>query len=120
MIQNDRKLCLLCSISQELYIIYSSFDVHKCKMISPDAFFIFLKFRFSRLLGESKAKKWHKMIKTSVCHAICLRNHSFLQGWNLPPLPEGTSPPLSEANLESYPFFLTAIQIGACKLYETL
>ena len=26
------------------------------------------------------------------------------------------NPPLSEANLKNYPLFLTAIQIGACKL----
>ena len=42
----------------------------------------------------------------------------------LPPPPgfsEGTPPfwvpPLSEANLKSYPLFLRTIQIGACKLY---
>ena len=29
-------------------------------------------------------------------------------------------PPFSEANLKSYPLFLTAIQIGLCKLYKTL
>ena len=43
---------------------------------------------------------------------------SFLQGWNPPPL--FWVPPLSEANLKNYPLFLSAIQIGACKLYETL
>ena len=35
------------------------------------------------------------------------------------PPPSGY-PPLSEANLKSYPLFLRAIQIGACKLQETL
>ena len=42
-----------------------------------------------------------------------------------PPSPPGFSegtppfwvPPLSEANLKSYPLFLRTIQIGACKLY---
>ena len=29
-------------------------------------------------------------------------------------------PSLSEANVKKYPLFLGAIQIGACKLYETL
>ena len=29
-------------------------------------------------------------------------------------------PPLSEANFKNIPLFLRAIQIGACKLYETL
>ena len=33
----------------------------------------------------------------------------------LPP-PFLREPPLSEANLKNYPLFLTAIQIGACKL----
>ena len=45
--------------------------------------------------------------------------HSFLQRWN-PPFSEGTPPfwppPLSEANFKSYPLFLRAMKIGACKL----
>ena len=49
--------------------------------------------------------------------------HSFPQGWNSP-FSEGTPPfwvpPLSEANLKSYPLFLRAIQIGTCKLREAL
>ena len=56
-------------------------------------------------------------------------SHSFLQGWKLPfsegaptPSPHLLSvyPALSEANLKSYTFFLRAIQIGACKMYEAL
>ena len=37
-----------------------------------------------------------------------------------PPPPLFGYPPLSEANFKNYPLFLTAIQIGACKLYEAL
>ena len=42
------------SISQELYIIWSSFVIHKNKMISSNIFFIFPKFWFFGLLGGSK------------------------------------------------------------------
>ena len=34
-VQNDKKLCVLRSISQEPYIILLSFIVQMCKMISP-------------------------------------------------------------------------------------
>ena len=38
-IQNDKKICLSCSIAQEPYIIWLSFMVHMCKMIIfPDSF----------------------------------------------------------------------------------
>ena len=41
-VQNDKKFCLSCSISQEPYIIWLSFMVHMCRTItSPDAFFNF-------------------------------------------------------------------------------
>ena len=39
-VRNDKKLCLLCSISQEPSIIWLSFVVQMCKIIiSPGAFF---------------------------------------------------------------------------------
>ena len=51
MVQNEKKFCLSCSISLESYIIWFSFIVLMCKMIIPRGdFFIFSKFRFSRLL----------------------------------------------------------------------
>ena len=44
-VENDKKICILCSMSQEPYIIWSSFVVHKCKMIiSPQCFFFFFHF----------------------------------------------------------------------------
>ena len=48
-------LCLLRSMSQELYIMWSLFLVHMYKMISPGGFFFFfhfLKFWFFGLLGR--------------------------------------------------------------------
>ena len=54
------------SISQQTYIIWLSFVVHKCKMIIfPGSFFIFSKFWCFGLLGGSKCKKWPKMTKLS-------------------------------------------------------
>ena len=48
MVQNDKKFCLLHSISQEPYIIWLSFMVHMCKMIiSPGVFSFFQNFDFS-------------------------------------------------------------------------
>ena len=45
MSQDDKKLCLSHSISQEAYILWSSFLVSICKMMtSPDIFFVFSKF----------------------------------------------------------------------------
>ena len=75
--QNYKKFCLLHSISQESYIIWSSFVVHKSKMIIPPGvfFLIFQNFDFL-LLGGSKGKKWPIMIKNSVRHALYLRNHT--------------------------------------------
>ena len=71
MTQNDRKLCLSSYITQEAYIVCSWFWVHICKMMtSPDAFFIFSKFWFARLLGGERAKigpKWQKILSHSVC-----------------------------------------------------
>ena len=41
-VQNDKKLCPSCFISQEPYVTWLSFMVHMCKMIiSPNIFFFF-------------------------------------------------------------------------------
>ena len=64
-VQNDKKFCPSCSISQELYIIWLLFMVHMCKMIlSPGNFFIFSRFWFLGLL-------W---VNNYICHAPYLRN----------------------------------------------
>ena len=45
--ENDKNFCLSCLISQEPFIIWSSFLVHMCKMvISPSFFLVFSKFDF--------------------------------------------------------------------------
>ena len=63
--KNDKKLCHLCSISQESFIIWSWLVVHKLNMmISLGVFFIFSKPWFFSLLGGSKGKKWLKTTKT--------------------------------------------------------
>ena len=67
MVQNDKKFCLSCFISQELYIIWLSFVVHMCKMmISPGFLFIFFKIFIFRVYSpESKQTKngwkWQKI-----------------------------------------------------------
>ena len=72
-VQNDKKFCLLHSISQESYIIWLSFMVQMCKMIIPH-FFQFQNFDFLGCQGAERAKKWSKMTKHFVCHAAYLRN----------------------------------------------
>ena len=70
MVQNYKKLCLLCSISQELYIIWLSFMVQMCKIIiSPDVFFNFkiLIFWFVRRAERAKnGPKWRKILPASL------------------------------------------------------
>ena len=54
-----------------------SFVVHNCEIIvSLDFFFVFWKFWFFKLLGRSKGKKWPKMTKNSVWHALYFRNYT--------------------------------------------
>ena len=74
-----KKFCPSHSISQEPYIIWSSFVVHNCKMIiSPSVFFICFEMLIFGLLGGStgKKKKWSKMGESFVCHPPYLRNHT--------------------------------------------
>ena len=56
MTQNDKKLCSLCLISQELYIIWSSFMVH----ISCLFFTFFQNFNFHIQLWVKREKKKKK------------------------------------------------------------
>ena len=75
--QNDKKLCLLCLISQEPYVMWSSFVVHKCKMIiSPVVFFYFFKILIFWVLRRVKGQKWRKMTKNVVLCILYLRNHT--------------------------------------------
>ena len=83
MVQNDKKFCLLHSVSQEPYIIWFSFLVHMCKMIIPSRdYFIFSKFWFFRLLGGGgrggkRAKngpKWQKILSVTL-HIPWTKHH---------------------------------------------
>ena len=57
-VQNDKKLCLLHSISQEPYIIWLSSMVHMCKMIISLGFcFIFSNFLFFGCVRREKVQK---------------------------------------------------------------
>ena len=80
--QNVKKLCLVHFISQELYIIWSSFVVHKCKVItSPGVFFfvfIFSKFWCFRLLGGSKCKNDPKSQKNCPLRIVSGTIHRIL------------------------------------------
>ena len=62
MTQNDKKLCLLCLISQELYIIWSSFMVHISCFFFPH-FSQILIFRVNSGVKGQKKKKGLKMKK---------------------------------------------------------
>ena len=76
MAQNYKILSVVFYISRTVHHIWLSIMIHICKMIiSPGIFFIFSKILFFCLLGGSKGKKWPKILKNSVHHALYLRNH---------------------------------------------
>ena len=68
MVQNDRKFCLLLSISQEPNIVWLSFMVQMCKIISPGVFFNFqiLIFRVVRAERAKNGPKWQKILLVSL------------------------------------------------------
>ena len=68
-VQNDKKFCLSCSISQEPYIIWLSFMVHMCRTItSPDAFFNFKISLFWIVRGLNRQKMAQNDRNLSVRH----------------------------------------------------
>ena len=75
-VQNDENFFLSYSISQEPYIIWLSFMVHICKMISPSVAFIFSKFWFLGSSGGWKGKKQAKMTN-NVCLVLYLNHKSY-------------------------------------------
>ena len=77
-VQNDKKFCLLRSISQEPYLMWLSFMVHMCKMIiSPGVFFHFFKILIFRIVREGKGQKTvQNNKKFCPSHAPYLRNHT--------------------------------------------
>ena len=73
--QNDKRLCSLRLISQELYIIWSSFMVHISCFFSH--FSQILIFRVnSGVKGQKKKKKKKGSKWQKFCHAAYLRNHT--------------------------------------------
>ena len=78
MVQNGKNLCLLYSISQETFIIWSWVLVHICKTtISPEIFFNFSKFWFFRYLEGCNDKKLPIITYFSRSHYIknCRSHH---------------------------------------------
>ena len=74
-------LCLLGFISQESYIIWLSFKVQLCKMISRFFVVFFSKFWFSVFLGGKRPKnrpKWEKILSRSISQEPCIIWFSFL------------------------------------------
>ena len=58
MVQNEKRFCLLNTMSQEPYIIWSSFVVDKCKMIIPwGVFFHFFKILIFWFVSWIKGQK---------------------------------------------------------------
>ena len=80
----NKKFCLSHSISQEPFIIWSSFVIHNCKLIvSPGFFFIFFKFWFFLLLGGSKCKngpKWQKTLSVVLYISGSIHHMIFIYG----------------------------------------
>ena len=71
--QNDKKLCLPYSISQERYIMWLWFVLQICEMISQANFFIIQNFDFWCFLGGLRAKNDVKL-SISVCFTLYLWN----------------------------------------------
>ena len=75
-IQNDKKFCLLRSISQEPCIVWLSFMVLMFKMtISPDVFSVLHNFDLFGLSGGWNGQKSPEMTKNSVCCVLYFRKH---------------------------------------------
>ena len=75
-VQNYKKFCPSCSISQEPHIIWLSFMVHICKMNISGCFSCrFSKFWFSGLSGGVKGQKNAQNDKFFVCHILYFRNY---------------------------------------------
>ena len=70
-VQNNIKFCSSCSISQESYIIWLSFMLHMCKMISPVVFFNFKILIFQVIRGL----KGQKMVQND--KNLCLSHLIF-------------------------------------------
>ena len=72
--QDDKKLCLLCLISQEPYIWFWFVVLMGKMIISPRVFFIFSKIWFSGLEGKraKNSPKWQKIVSDISWYQSCL------------------------------------------------
>ena len=69
MAQNDKKLCLLCLISQEPYVMLSSCMEHMCNRIISLVFFVFFYSKFL-FFGVNSGVKGQKMAQND--KKLCL------------------------------------------------
>ena len=83
---------------------------------SGDLGFEKCKFQYHKIQLEKKKKERKKYFIGYNIISSRVRIPPFLRE---PPLLSGHTP-LSESSLKRYSLFLRAIQVGACKLYETL
>ena len=61
--RNDKKLCLLCSISKERYIIWLSFMVQMWKMIISPGVFFYVKILIFQVVKGLKGQKMTQNVK---------------------------------------------------------
>ena len=72
---------------------------------------------FFILLHDTTCKIGHRYVKVHLLFLqYLLKNGTGIVSSRVGTPPSFLLPPLSQANLKSYPLFLRAIQIGACKL----
>ena len=89
MVQNDKRIYPLCSISQGLYIIWLSFMVHMCKMIIYRGVgFCFSKFWFSGLSGkggegQKNGPKWQEILSVVPYISRTIHQMIFIYGANV-------------------------------------
>ena len=75
MVQNDKQFCPLHSISQEPYIIWLSFMVQICKMISSGIFSLFFYFFKILIFWLHRGKKGQKTVQND--KKVCLSRPVF-------------------------------------------
>ena len=74
-VQNDKKFCLSCSISQEPYIIWLSFMVQMYKIKTSPGVFLNFKILIFLVVRGLKWQTCPKMTKISICCTLYFRNH---------------------------------------------
>ena len=86
-VQNDKKLCLSCFISQEQYIIWSPFMVHMYKtVLSLGGFSFFQNFDFWVVRGIKRADngpKWQKFLSITPYTTETIHHMIFIYGTHM-------------------------------------